>query len=193
MRYISPEEYINDARKHQKHGGYDLAIDSLKMAQQIDLQHKFTIEIHKLLSFNYRKLGNLDMALYYIDNAISYAKTSLKQLESQQMQNEYAVCLMNKGIVYEERNELDKVVECYLSALQIFMKLYNSDSENYGLIINTLLTIGMFYYNNKQYSQARKYLENAIPYFGVGKESDRRYLAIINTLSDLSDNKDGEL
>lgn len=193
MRHISPEEYINDARSHQQHGGYDLAIDSLKMAQQADLRHRFTIEIQKLFCFNYRKLGDFDMALFCINSAINYAKKSLKRLENQQMQKEYAICLMNKGIVYEERNELDKAVECYLPALQIFMQLYNSDPENYGMIINALLTIGLFYYNGKQYSKAREYLENAIPYFGAGKESDRRYLSIINTLSELNNNNGGEL
>ena len=67
------EVYINDARNFQRHGQYDLAIESLNQAQRIDIQHQFEIEIQKLLSFNYRKLGDFSLALFHINNAINLA------------------------------------------------------------------------------------------------------------------------
>jgi tetratricopeptide (TPR) repeat protein len=94
---------------------------------------------------------------------------------------------MNKGIIFEEQNHYNKALECYLPALDIFIKLFNSEADNYGLIINALLTIGLLYYNQHNYVKSKEYLERSLPYFVENKENDRRYLAIINTLSELKE------
>lgn len=170
-----------DARNFQKYGQYDYAIDSLCKAEELDHQHEFEAEIQKLLSFNYRKLEDLGQALYHINNAIhinSVANTDEAKKES-------AICLMNKGIIYEELKQTDKALKCYLSALKIFTDLFDLDPINYGLIINALMTIGMFYYKRQNYSKVKEYLEKALPYFNSDKESDRRYVAIINTLREI--------
>ena len=175
------EEYINDARNFQKHGQYDFAIDSLWKAQELDHQHEFEAEIQKLLSFNYRKLGNFDYALIHINNAIR-----INSIESTaKAKKERAICFMNKGVIYEELNRKEKVMECYLPALKTFMDLYSSDPDNYGLIINALMTIGMFYYKQENYSKVKEYLEKTLAYFGDEKEKDYRYVAVINTLEEI--------
>lgn len=173
--------YIIDARNFQKHGQYDYAIDSLCKAKELDCQHEFEAEIQKLLSFNYRKLGDFGQALYHINNAIH-----IKSVENtDEAKKECAICLMNKGIIYEELKQTNKVLECYLPALKIFTDLFDLDPDNYGLIINALMTIGMFYYKRQKYSKVKEYLERTLPYFGSDKESDRRYVAVINTLEEI--------
>lgn len=175
------ETYINDARNFQSHGQYDFAIESLWKAKGLDQQHKFEVEIQKMLSFNYRKLGDLEQALLHINNAIRVNSIEI----TDKSKKEYAICLMNKGIIFEEMERRNKVLECYLPALKIFVDLFNADPDNYGLIINALMTIGMFYYKQKKYLKVKKYFEKAIPYFGSSKENDRRYITIINTLEEI--------
>lgn len=180
------ETYINDARNFHKHGQYDFAIDFLWKAKELDHQHKYESEIEKLLSFNYRKLGEFEQALIHINNAICINTNEI----SDSSKKEYGICLMNKGIIFEELKQKGKVLECYLPALKIFTDLFNSDPDNYGLIINALMTIGMFYYKQKKYLKVREYFERALPYFGVDKECDRRYMTIINTLEEIKEKGD---
>lgn len=176
------EVYIKDAKNFQKFGQYDLAIEALEQAQKIDSQHQFEVEIQKLLSFNYRKLGNFSLALLHINNAINLA---LSPKTAEKADEEYAVCLMNKGVIYEELGDSATAIKCYLPALKILIDLFNSTPEKFGIIINAFLTIGLLYYNQKQYSKTKDYFEQALPYFGVGKESDRRYISIIEILREI--------
>lgn len=175
--------YINDARNFQRHGQYDFAIDSLWKAEDLDHDHQFKAEIQKLLSYNYRKLEDFERALIHINNAIRINSIGT----TDESKKECAICFMNKGIIYEELKQNDKVLECYLPALRIFTDLFNSDPENYGVIINALFTIGMFFYKQKKYSKVKEYLERTLPYFGTDKENDRRYVAIINTLEEIKE------
>lgn len=129
------------------------------------------------------KLGEFEQALIYINNAIRLNSDEA----TDKSQKEYAICLMNKGIIFEELKRRDKVLECYLPALKIFTELYNSDPDNYGLIINASMTIGMFYYKQKKYLKVREYFEKALPYFGNDKDCDRRYITIIKTLEEIKE------
>lgn len=186
---ITPEMYIGDARRFQQFGDYDLAIESLREAMRVDTQKKYAVEIQKLLCFNYRKIGNYDMALLYINNAINSLRLKNQPLSTISMLKEYAVCLMNKGIVFEEKGESVKALNCYLEALDIFLDLYKDDENNYGIIINALFTIGALYYKEKHYSKSKEYFEKAMSFFenDVNKEQDRRYITIINTLKEIED------
>ena len=65
------QQYIDDARRFQKNGNYELAIALLTQASQQKLSPTHELEIQKLLSFNYRKAGNFDMALFHINNALN--------------------------------------------------------------------------------------------------------------------------
>lgn len=187
MRLL-PKDYISDARKFQRHGEYDLAIESLKNAQLLDLQQEYEVEIQKLLSFNYRKIKKHGLALFHISNAIRINKLDFEQTHKRQAKADYAICLMNQGVIYEEMNSAEKAIACYLSALEIFTELFDTSPENYGIIINALLTIGIFYYNQRQHKKAKEFLQRALHYFDddQGKGRDRRYLAIIRTLSEIS-------
>lgn len=173
---------IEDARNFQKCGQYDLAIDSLKKAQKINSQCESFIEVEKLLSFNYRKLGEYTLALFHINKALNRLRTQNKKEESR----EYAICLMNKGVIYEEMGKSTQAIECYLPALKILIGLYNSSPENFGIIINALLTVGFLYYDQQQYSMAKEFFEQAIPYFGSEKETDRRYVKIMELLKEIA-------
>lgn len=180
------DTYINDARNFQKHGQYDFAIDFLWKAKKLDCQHKYEAEIQKLLSFNHRKLGEYEQALIHINNAIRINSIEI----ADNWKKEYAICLMNKGIIFEELKRKDKVLECYLPALKIFTDLFDSDPDNYGVIINALMTIGMFYYKQEKFLKVKVYFEKALPYFRTNRESDKRYLTIINTLKEIQEKGD---
>lgn len=173
------EMFIKDARNFQKYGQYDLAIESLHNAQIETLTCKQKVEIQKLLSFNYRKLENYSMALYHINNALSLSSNA------ELLQEEYAICLMNKGVVYEELGKNHEALDCYLSAFKIFNELFDSNPSKYGMLLNAFLSIGLLYYKMEDYSNAKIYFEKSIPYFDDDRENDRRYLMIINLLAEL--------
>lgn len=171
---------IEDSRRFQKHGQYDDAISCLNKARMQNYDNTYTVEIEKLLSFNYRKLENFDLALYHINNAINAIP-----LLTNEEKNNRAICLMNKGIIYEERNSVDQALLSYLEALNIFLALHDPNGENNGIIINALITISLLYDKQGKYKKEIEYLQQALEYFGTGKENDRRYVSIINTLSEL--------
>lgn len=177
--------HIGDARKFQRYGEYSLAAESLNLAQKADIHNRYSLEIEKLKSFNYRKLGDYNMALLHINNALRINAEQNQQYE--QVICERAVCLMNKGVIFEERGEDTRALDCYLSALERFILLVAKNKEYGGMVINSLLTIGLLYYKRENFNEAREYLMMAIPYFEDGKEQDRRYLAIINTLEELKE------
>lgn len=175
------ESYIEDARNFQKYGQYDFAIDVLLKAKDMDIKQEYGVEIQKLLSLNYRKLEDYERALIHINSAIHMLSIEM----TDDLKKEYAICLMHKGMIYEEQKRTEKVLKCYRPALKIFIELSNEDSANKGLVINALLTIGMFYYGQKKYLKVREYLERALPYFDSDKQNDRRYITIINTLEEI--------
>lgn len=57
------QNFIDDARRFQRCSDHDLAISSLQLAQQEDHHKEHEIEIQKLFSLSYRKIGNYNMAL----------------------------------------------------------------------------------------------------------------------------------
>lgn len=175
------ETFIKDARNFQKHGQHVLAVESLKEAQRLDDRCRFKIEIEKLISFNYRKMKEYSLALFYINDAINFAQSKMNKKNT----DEWAVCLMNKGVIYEEMGEYEKAIDCYLPAVKTFINLFDSTPENFGIIINGLLTVGLLYYNQKQYSKAKEFFEKALPYFEEGKERDIRYLKLIELLEEI--------
>lgn len=65
------QNFIDDARRFQRCSDHDLAISSLQLAQQEDHHKEHEIEIQKLFSLSYRKIGNYNMALLHINNAIN--------------------------------------------------------------------------------------------------------------------------
>lgn len=178
------QDYIDDARQFQRCADHELAISSLQLAQQEDQHREHEIEIQKLFSLSYRKIGNYNMALLHINHAIN---RNAKRNNSKQAQSEHAVCLMNKGIIYEECKRYNNALDCYIPAVDAFISLHKDNPDEHGLIINALLTLGLFYYNRSDFKKAKDTLESALTYFGEGKENDRRYLAICNTLLELQD------
>ena len=81
------QNFIDDARRFQRCSDHDLAISSLQLAQQEDHHKEHEIEIQKLFSLSYRKIGNYNMALLHINNAINQ---NAKRNNDKQAQNEHA-------------------------------------------------------------------------------------------------------
>ena len=92
---------------------------------------------------------------------------------------------MNKGVVFEEQSDGPKAEECYLLALNLFKELCLDKTNDYGLLINAYFTVGAFYYQQQKYDLAFNYLNSALPYFVENKENVRRYIPIVNTLSEI--------
>lgn len=113
------QNFIDDARRFQRCSDHDLAISSLQLAQQEDHHKEHEIEIQKLFSLSYRKIGNYNMALLHINNAINQ---NAKRNNDKQAQNEHAICLMNKGIIYEESKRYDNALDCKLRLELIRMR-----------------------------------------------------------------------
>lgn len=181
------QQYIDDARRFQKCGDHEFAISTLQLAQQMDVQKEYYVEIQKLLSFSYRKINNYEMALYHINNAINWNA----KMVGLKAQTEYAICLMNKGIIYEDNKHYSKAVNTYRMAVDIFISLYQDNPDEYGLIINALITLGSFYYKQNDFRKAKCTLESSLKYFGEGKETDRRYVTICSTLRELETQQEG--
>lgn len=78
------QNFIDDARRFQRCSDHDLAISSLQLAQQEDHHKEHEIEIQKLFSLSYRKIGNYNMALLHINNSFSRnsAVVNLKEIDS---------------------------------------------------------------------------------------------------------------
>lgn len=55
------QNFIDDARRFQRCSDHDLAISSLQLAQQEDHHKEHEIEIQKLFSLSYRKIGNYNI------------------------------------------------------------------------------------------------------------------------------------
>lgn len=70
------QNFIDDARRFQRCSDHDLAISSLQLAQQEDHHKEHEIEIQKLFSLSYRKIGNYNMALLHINKLYAFSAVS---------------------------------------------------------------------------------------------------------------------
>lgn len=77
------QNFIDDARRFQRCSDHDLAISSLQLAQQEDHHKEHEIEIQKLFSLSYRKIGNYNMALLHINNQKLYYISDSSYMPSQ--------------------------------------------------------------------------------------------------------------
>lgn len=74
------QNFIDDARRFQRCSDHDLAISSLQLAQQEDHHKEHEIEIQKLFSLSYRKIGNYNMALFLLETDNWYAIPTMGSL-----------------------------------------------------------------------------------------------------------------
>lgn len=75
------QNFIDDARRFQRCSDHDLAISSLQLAQQEDHHKEHEIEIQKLFSLSYRKIGNYNMALLHINKHCRKLQRSIRGME----------------------------------------------------------------------------------------------------------------
>ena len=60
-----------------------------------------------------------------------------------------AVCLMNKGVIYDEQKKYKEAIKIYISAIELFKQDYKETGDG-GKLINALINLGTAYYNNFQ-------------------------------------------
>jgi len=177
---------ISDARNFHNHGMYEDAISLLSSVYVTSPVSLKSAEVYKLLSSNYRKLGDYDMALININKAINITKKlRAKSSTLNEAELESAICLMNKGIIFEERGESSKAIAIYREALILFKQLHGENKAENGIIINSLVTLGIAYYNRSDFINSRNVLFEALKYFEGERETDSRYHAIINTINEI--------
>lgn len=177
---------IQDVRAFQSTGMHDEAIALLKGAEIIAESISDKIEIYKLLCFNLRKTDQMSLALVYINKAINYAKKQMEMCSISDNIMEYAICLMNRGVIYDALKSYNKAIDSYYIASNHLINLYENNEFEGGIIINSLINLGMAYYENGQIYEARNTLEKALSYFSTNYENDIRYISIINTLNELN-------
>lgn len=101
---------------------------------------------------NYYKLGLMDSALLYLDSAIVIAKTYNTDNPYLEGYTRYWI-----GEVWFERGDYEKALENFKAGHEARIQNYDLDAQVY-----TLLALGRCYHRLKQYSKAKKYLQEAL-------------------------------
>lgn len=68
------QNFIDDARRFQRCSDHDLAISSLQLAQQEDHHKEHEIEIQKLFSLSYRKIGKAEHIIKLVFCAVKWCR-----------------------------------------------------------------------------------------------------------------------
>lgn len=177
------EQCIQDARSFIRYGDYDLAISVLFDVLNSKASLKQKVTAHKLLCQCYRKTEEYSLALLHINRALTLnSKANLNE----EVKEEHAICLMNKGIVFETQGKYKDAIACYQPAIRIFHELFEEHQESHGVIINALLTLGSCYEKSGNLKLALDTYRRCLLYFHENKENDRRYLALVGTINELN-------
>ena len=111
------EDKLYEANVYRKEQEYDIAIEKYIELYQIvknspQYYQQYGCEILKQLCFCYRKEKNIDSALMFINEAIKLAnKNSLKFGNNEETRTNLAICYMNKGVIFDEREIYDIAME----------------------------------------------------------------------------------
>ena len=178
---------ISDARKFQRYGEHELAVQFLERAQKLCSYNEELADIEMLKSFSYRVLEEYETALWSINNAISII-TDIGNHEKK-----YARYLMNKGIILECLEKDVDAISTYTEAIDIFRRMNNVDDEARRLLINALITISLLFEKKGIFSEAKNNLEEAKSLFRENEKEDIRYSSIINTLNSYENIMEGDL
>lgn len=175
---------IDDVRHFNRYCLYEESLEKINEVilpiKNKDLEH----EILKLKSFIYRKLQEPDIALIYINQALQCVKRN--NIVDKKMK--YAVCLMNKGIIYDEQKKYEQAIREYLVAVDIFRNDFKKTNDE-GKLINSLVNLGTAYFQNQQYNLAKNLFKETMAYFKEDKNTDTRYIYIENMLHEIEQNE----
>ena len=174
------DQCICDARSFAQCGNYDLAISALYNVLNRKSTPKQRITACKILSLCYRKTEQYSLALLHINKAISI--NSAEQ-PSEEAKEEKAICLMNKGVVYEELGRMSDAIACYQPAVHTILELFEKRQDSHGIIINALITLGTCYEKIGKNNMAYEIYKECLKYFHEGAENDRRYHALIHAIN----------
>lgn len=175
---------IDDARKFNRYCLYEESLEKLNEVILPIKNKDLEQEILKLKSFIYRKLQEPDMALIYINQALQ----CIKNHNFIDKNIKYAICLMNKGVIYDEQKKYMQAIREYTIAVDIFRNDFKKTNDE-GKLINSLITLGTAYFHNKQYDLAKNIFEEAMSDFKFDKVSDARYRYIEKMLKEIKKNE----
>ena len=174
------EDKLYEANVYRKEQEYDIAIEKYIELYQIvknspQYYQQYGCEILKQLCFCYRKEKNIDSALMFINEAIKLAnKNSLKFGNNEETRTNLAICYMNKGVIFDEREIYDIAIENYNMGVSILRELVSYSGTKLNLLLNALLNLGTAYYNNKEYDISKRTFYELLDFLGEDKENDVR-------------------
>lgn len=192
MDSISFTHLINNAKILNCKRDYINSREVLALLLEKELDKQQLIDTYKILCLTERKLGNYEAALDAIEKAINIAQNIIDEVDINNINSyvsaikAYAVCLMNQGVVYDQQGIYCKAIPIYQKANELFRQIYLRNSENPGILINSLYTLGKAFLNNGNILNARKIFEESLPLFEENfdgnKDLDERYYEITSIL-----------
>lgn len=172
---------IDEIRYFQR---YELHEEALEMANKVmieSLEPMERVTLYKLMTLSYRKLRCFDYALQYICKAIKIVENEIELKEDKRLDKELAICLMNKGVIYDAQQNYNEACLIYRKAISIFRSLNDLDS---GILLNALINYGDALCNLRLQSKAVFIFREALNL--VEKEDDIRYTYLNKKLDDLT-------
>lgn len=183
---------INNARVLNNKCDYVSSRKILNSILEKNLNKQQIIDVCKILCLTERKLGNYEAAIDAIQKATNVANILIGEVGTNNVDSyasaieTYAICLMNQGVVYDQQGIYVKAIPLYQKANALFRQIYLRNSENPGIFINSLYTLGTALLNNGNVLEAREIFEESLPLFEKNfdgtKELDERYCTIISIL-----------
>lgn len=126
---------------------YELHEEALEIAQQAKVDELNILEkvrLYKLMTLSYRKIGAINQAFICINKAITIIKKEKKIRNDSSLDKELAICLMNKGVIYDSERSFYDACSTYREAIAIFRTIYDLDNETMS---NALLNYGEALFN----------------------------------------------
>lgn len=126
---------------------YELHEEALEIAEKLnkdELDASGKVKLYKLMALSYRKIGDINLALFCINQAIAIVKREKKVRNDAVLDKELAICLMNKGVIYDSERQYDQACSAYKDAIAIFRTRHDLDNETMS---NALLNYGEALFN----------------------------------------------
>lgn len=168
---------IADIQYFQK---YEMHEEALTIALQIPtdkLESLNKCKLYKLTSLSYRKLGLTEDALIYINRAISVVKN---ENNWDNKEKEIAICLMNKGVIYDAAKSYKEACDIYRQALSIFKSIEGIED---GIVANALINYAEALLKINKRKKAVFIFRDILQL--INDENDMRYQYVINKLGEL--------
>lgn len=158
---LSIYESIDEIRIFISEERYPDAIQrAIEIKREYNIKEEYSeyyCTICKLLALCYRRSNMPDEAIYILSDAIKFSKKKYLQSDSAKYYREYAVLLVNLGIVYDARGDKIQALEEYKNAEEVFKHIQDNNS-----LFKLFLTMCNTYYDTGNLDKAAEVLDQAV-------------------------------